>query len=131
MPATAAAAVVGDTTTCRVARAGPSGGACHTASATTATAMSCVAQAKENEAEQEVTVKFEDLPQVVQTTFKEESRGATITTVEKEIEKGETVYEAEGVEIKGRKYDIEVSEDGTLIEKSLAEADDDDEEDDD
>ena len=96
-----------------------------------AAATSCVAQAKENAAEdeKEVKVEFADLPQVVQTTFTEEARGATIAEVEKEVEKGETVYEAEGVEIKGKKYDIEVSEDGTLIEKSLS--DDDDEVDDD
>jgi hypothetical protein len=97
-----------------------------------AIAMSCVAQAKENEKEEaEVKVKFADLPQVVQTTFEEESRGATITEVEKETEKGEIVYEAENVEIKGKKYDIEVAEDGTLIEKSLADGDEDDAEDDD
>ena len=30
----------------------------------------------------------------------------------------------ENVEIRGKKYDIEVAEDGTLIEKSLADADD-------
>ena len=101
-----------------------------------AVAMSCAAQGKENEnetEEKEVKVKFADLPQVVQTTFKEESRGATITEVEKETEKGEIVYEAEVVEIKGKKYDIEVADDGTLIEKSRADADDDedDEEDDD
>lgn len=97
-----------------------------------AIAMSSVAQAKENEKEEaEVKVKFADLPQVVQTTFEEESRGATITEVEKETEKGEIVYEAENVEIKGKKYDIEVAEDGTLIEKSLADGDEDDAEDDD
>ena len=45
-----------------------------------ALAMSCAANANaEDKAddEKEVTVKFEDLPQVVQTTFKEEARGAT------------------------------------------------------
>lgn len=92
-----------------------------------ALAMSCAAQANaedKDDDEKEVTVNFADLPQVVQTTFKEEARGATIATVEKETEKGETVYEAENVEIRGKKYDIEVAEDGTLIEKSLADADD-------
>jgi hypothetical protein len=96
--------------------------------------VSCAAPGKETEKEKEeaeVKVKFADLPQVVQTTFKEESRGATITEVEKETEKGEIVYEAENVEIKGKKYDIEVAEDGTLIEKSLADGDEDDAEDDD
>ena len=94
-----------------------------------AAAMSWATQAnaddkKDDDNGKGVAVKFEDLPQVVQTTFKEESRGATIATVEKEVEKGATVYEAENVEIRGKKYDIEVAEDGTLIEKSLADADD-------
>jgi len=89
-----------------------------------ALAMSCAAAGedkedeKEGKEENEVTVKFDQLPQVVQTTFKEEARGATITEVDKETEEGEIVYEAD-VEIKGKNYEIKVAEDGTLISKVL------------
>ena len=89
-----------------------------------ALAMSCAVQAKDKEDEKEgkeeneVTVKFDQLPQVVQTTFKEEARGAAITEVDKETEDGEIAYEAD-VEIKGKNYEIKVAEDGTLISKKL------------
>jgi hypothetical protein len=95
-----------------------------------AVAMSCAANAKENGDDEkegkeanEVTVKFDQLPQVVQTTFKEEARGATIAEVDKETEDGEIAYEAD-VEIKGKKYEIKVAEDGTLISKKLDKEDD-------
>ena len=87
--------------------------------------MSCAATGKENgedekegKEENEVTVKFDQLPQVVQTTFKEEARGATIAEVDKETEHGEIAYEAD-VQIKGKNYEIKVAEDGTLISKKL------------
>jgi len=88
-----------------------------------ATAMSCAAQGKEKEENEEkegaeVTVKFDQVPQAVQTTFKEEARGATITDVDKESEDGKTIYEAD-VDIKGKNYEIKVAEDGTLISKKL------------
>ena len=86
-----------------------------------AVAMSCAAEAKENgdekegKEENEVVVKFDQLPQAVQTTFKEEARGATIAEVDKETEDGEIAYEAD-VQIKGKTYEIKVAEDGTHVE---------------
>ncbi len=74
------------------------------------------------EHEKEVTVKFVDVPAAVQKTLQEESRGATIDDVTKESENGKTVYEAE-VKINGKSYNIEVAEDGTLLEKKLEEKD--------
>ena len=96
-----------------------------------AVAMSCAADAKENgdekegKEENEVTVKFDQLPQAVQTTFKEEARGATIAEVDKETEDGEIAYEAD-VQIKAKNYEIKVAEDGTLISKKLDKEEDDD-----
>ena len=63
--------------------------------------------------------------------MKEGSHGAKIETVEKEKEKGKWVFEAEDVMIKGKPYEIEVAEDGTLICKKLQSEDDDDDDDDD
>ena len=88
-----------------------------------ATAMSCAAQGKEKEEKEEkegneTKVQFSQVPQAVQTTLKEESHGATITTVDKESDEGKTIYEAD-VDIKGKNYEIKVAEDGTLISKKL------------
>ena len=88
-----------------------------------ATAMSCAAQGKEKEEREEnegaeTKVQFSQAPQAVQTTFKEESRGATIAEVDKESDEGKTIYEAD-VDIKGKNYEIKVAEDGTLISKKL------------
>jgi uncharacterized membrane protein YkoI len=90
-----------------------------------AVTMSCVAQAKEKEENEEkeaaeVKVPFTQVPPAVQTTLKEEARGATITEVDKEDDDGKTVYEAD-VDIKGRNYEIKVAPDGTLISKKLDE----------
>jgi hypothetical protein len=87
------------------------------------TAMSCAAQGKEKEEKEEkegneTKVQFSQVPQAVQTTLKEESHGATITTVDKESDEGKTIYEAD-VDIKGKNYEIKVAEDGTLISKKL------------
>ena len=88
-----------------------------------ATAMSCAAQGKEQGEKEEkegneTKVQFSQVPQAVQTTFKEEARGATIAEVDKETDEGKTIYEAD-VDIKGKNYEIKVAEDGTLISKKL------------
>ena len=78
--------------------------------------------------EEEVTVKYADVPLAVRKTFEKEAPGVKIEEVEKETEDGKTTYEAE-VTIDGKNYEIEVAEDGTLLEKE--EDDDDDEEEED
>ena len=78
------------------------------------------------EEEHEVRIKLSDCPAAVQTTFKREVHGAGIDAVEKETEEGKTVYEVE-IKIEGKDYEIEVAEDGTLISKTLTEADDEEE----
>jgi hypothetical protein len=64
------------------------------------------------------------VPAGVQTTLKEEAKGATIAEVDKISEDGQTVYEAD-VEIKGKSYEIQVAEDGTLVSKKWERNDDD------
>ena len=61
-----------------------------------------------------VKVKEADLPEAVRATLAKEAPGA-------EIE----------VEIDGKEYELEIAEDGTLLEKEADEADDDDGDDDD
>jgi len=68
--------------------------------------------------ESEAEIKLTDCPAAVQKTLAREAHGATIEEVEKETEDGKTVYEAE-VKIDGKEYEIEVAEDGTLLEKKL------------
>ena len=66
--------------------------------------------------EKEETVRWKDLPEAVQKTIKANAQGGIIEEIEKETEDGKVVYEAE-VELKdGRELEIEVAEDGTLIE---------------
>ena len=87
--------------------------------------------AQDEQDEKEQKVAFSSLPQAVQATFRKEAGNQKIETVEKDVEDGKTVYEAE-VTIDGDEYEIEVAEDGTLISKEIEdEEDDDDGEDDD
>ena len=83
----------------------------------------CTAIAAEEKEEKEQKIKFADAPAAVQKTMTAEAGGAKIDMVEKEMEGGKTVYEAE-VMINGKRYEIEVAEDGTLLEKSQEDADD-------
>ena len=90
----------------------------------------CTTLAAEEKEENEEKIKFADAPAAVQKTMTAEAGGAKIDTVEKEMENGKTVYEAE-VMINGKRYEIEVAEDGTLLEKSQEDADDGEDDDDD
>jgi len=60
-------------------------------------------------------VKMADLPAAVQKTVKEQSQGATIRGLSKEVEKGKTTYEAE-LRVNGHNKDITIDETGTVIE---------------
>lgn len=72
--------------------------------------------------EDETKVAFVDVPQVVQAALAKEAEGGAVGTVEKEVKHGRTVYEAD-VTIKGKRYEISVAEDGTLIKKQLEHGD--------
>lgn len=84
------------------------------------------ALADDKDDDKEEMVAFADLPAEVQATFLKESGAEKIDQVEKETEDGEVVYEAE-VDIDGKKYEIEVNAEGTLLCKKLESHDDDDE----
>ncbi len=79
--------------------------------------------------ENEERVALSEVPAAVKQTFEEncDINGATIGEVTRDTENGQIVYEAEAVRADGSKIEIEVQEDGTLIE---IEADDDDGEED-
>ncbi len=74
--------------------------------------------------EKEQQIKFADCPVSVQKTFLEESDGAKVDSVEKDIRNGQVSYTA-SVEIGDNLYWITVSNDGTLLDKSLDDAEDD------
>jgi hypothetical protein len=67
-------------------------------------------------AQKEVTVAPGDVPPAVRATLDRESKGGTVTEVEKEVKKGKTVYSADA-SVNGTAWDITVAEDGTLLSK--------------
>jgi hypothetical protein len=64
---------------------------------------------------QETKIKRENLPQAVEKTVVEESKGATIKGFSKEVEQGRTYYEAELL-VDGHAKDILVDENGEIVE---------------
>ena len=73
---------------------------------------------------QEETVALDDVPKAVKATIIKEADGADVLEVEREIRKGQTVYEAEFVR-NGKEIEIEVSLDGTLLKTEIDDEDDD------
>ena len=63
----------------------------------------------------EKSVKMKDLPEAVQKTVREQSKGAKVGDLSIEIENGKTCYEAE-LKSKGHKKDILIDETGTVLE---------------
>lgn len=59
-------------------------------------------------------VKMEDLPAAVQATVKEQSQGATLRGLSKEVENGKTLYEAEMV-MNGHGKDVEIDPTGAVV----------------
>ena len=95
------------------------------------TACTSLAAEDKDDDEQETTIKFSEAPKAVQDTFKKEAKGgAAPETLVKEIEDGKTVYEAE-LTVDGKKWEIEVGEDGAVLEREAADGDDDDDDADD
>ena len=81
-----------------------------------------VARAAEEKEENEQKVAFKDVPAAVRKTLEREANGQSITTVDKETQKGKVVYEAD-VKIDGHNYEIVVDEKGLLLQKKLDEED--------
>ena len=84
----------------------------------------------EDEDEDEDEVSLDEVPAAVKATILKEADGAEVEEVEKEIEDGKVVYEAE-FEVDGQEVEIEVAEDGTLLSREIDDDDDGDDDDDD
>lgn len=65
--------------------------------------------------ETERPARMKDLPQAVQSTVREQSRGAVVRGLSIETENGQTFYEA-SLKIKGRIKDMLIDADGNVVE---------------
>jgi len=66
------------------------------------------------EQEQEKKIQRSDLPQAVEKTVVEQSRGATIKGFSQEEENGQTLYEAEMI-VNGHSKDVEMDQNGSVV----------------
>ena len=83
-------------------------------------------------AAKEEKVKLSDCPAAVQKTIKDQAEGGKILEIEKETKKdGTVVYEAEIKRSDGKKVEIEVAEDGKLLDTEVEDDEDDDDKEDD
>jgi uncharacterized membrane protein YkoI len=62
----------------------------------------------------ETKVTMRDLPAAVQAAVKEQSKGATLKGLTKEVENGQTRYEAE-LKVSGRTRDVTFDETGNIV----------------
>jgi hypothetical protein len=67
----------------------------------------------------ETHLDMKDLPPAVRQTIEKESAGAKVDEVEKETERGKTIYEAEIVR-NGRESYVHVGEDGKVLKRETA-----------
>ena len=65
-------------------------------------------------ADKETKVKMQDLPAAVQAAVKEQSKGATLRGLTKEVENGKTLYEAE-LRVDGHGKDVTFDADGKIV----------------
>ena len=65
---------------------------------------------------QDVTI--DQLPEPVRATVDRETKGAQITDIERDAERGQTIYEVEFV-LDGKEYELDVAADGKLLERRL------------
>ncbi len=84
----------------------------------------------EEDKDEAVTVALSDVPEAVQATVKTEAPNGEIGEIEKEEEDGKVVYDVD-VKIDGKKFELKIAADGTLLKKNADEDKDGDEEDDD
>jgi uncharacterized membrane protein YkoI len=63
----------------------------------------------------EVAIKMKDLPAAVRKTVEEQSKGATLRGLSKEVEAGKTRYEAE-LKVDGRNKDVLIDPAGAVVE---------------
>ena len=91
--------------------------------------LGCAANAAEEKEEKEQKIKLTDAPAAVQKTIKAQAGDQKIDMIEKDVENGKTIYEAE-IMVDGKRKEITVGEDGKLI-KDDEDGDDDHEDKDD
>lgn len=70
---------------------------------------------KEGGGEQESRVKMRDLPAAVQQTVREQSKGAVVRGLSREVENGETNYEVE-LRVNGHNRDVLIDPNGVVVE---------------
>ena len=70
----------------------------------------------------EVKMKYADAPTPVKAGLKREAPSAEIVSVEREVENGMTVYEADVMQ-DGKKWEVKVDETGKLISKKMSDDD--------
>jgi hypothetical protein len=87
------------------------------------------AMTSDDQEENERLISWNELPQVVQETIREQAGDHQITEIEEETVDGQVFYEAEWME-DGMEVEILVAADGTLIEREVEEPDDDEDDDD-
>lgn len=63
----------------------------------------------------EKSVKMKDLPEAVRKTVQEQSKGATLRGLAKEVEDGKTFYEAE-LKVNGHNKDVLIDPSGAVVE---------------
>jgi uncharacterized membrane protein YkoI len=73
---------------------------------------------EEGEEANEVKMTLDQVPAPVRATLTREANGATIKTVDKEEQHGQTIYETD-VMSGGKNWEIKVDENGKLISKKL------------
>ena len=78
--------------------------------------LGCASRERE---ENEVEVTFDQLPPAVRETFSRESGGAPVGRIEREEEKGKTVYEAL-ITKGGKTWEVEVDENGRVLQREEA-----------
>jgi uncharacterized membrane protein YkoI len=65
----------------------------------------------------EKTISMAEMPAAPRATLDAEAKGGKVTEVEKETKDGKTVYCADVTSADGKKWDVEIGEDGKLISK--------------
>jgi uncharacterized membrane protein YkoI len=79
------------------------------------TSVAARAPQKDEAREQESRVRMKDLPAAVQQTVREQSKGAVIRGLSREVENGETRYEVE-MKVNGRNRDVLIDPTGAVVE---------------
>jgi uncharacterized membrane protein YkoI len=63
-------------------------------------------------------ITLDQLPAPVRATVERETKGGQIKDIERDLERGQTIYEVEFM-LDGQEYELDVSADGQLLERRL------------